>query len=394
MQSPIKRVLAVAGGCAIALSPLLLSGTANAAPLVHKTWYVSSRGSDTHSGTSCLLGFATIAHAVSVAAQGDTIVVCPSSKPYLQGNVMIPPGKGLTLKGQGNPVINATGKTNGILIEADETTVEDLTVENASNAGIEADDVSHGTIAHNDLRDNTIGILILGSSYVDVLENLTDDNAQTGIVLTDTLSLGVVALSPITPDKLGSICAHNVVSENIADHNGGQGILLLGNAPIPSGVFDNKVISNTTDSNGFGIKPLPAPAGILLTAGSPLGSVFDNTIASNEGQDNAGPGISLIGGPAVTSGPDRITPDAKPGNMNGNVITKNALGINNTDVTTGPDTDTTGIMVSSALPLVAHVYQNLIQGDFYGIWATSTISPKLLFFNNVFIGVVVPVFIA
>lgn len=393
MQGPIKRALAAAGGCAIVFSPLLLSGRADAAALAHVTYYVAGNGSDSHTGASCPTGFATIAHAISVAGSGDTIIVCPSGTPYAQGNVVVPPGKNLTIMGRGHPVINATGKTNGIVVEANETTIEDLTVENANNAGIEVEHVLHGLISRNDLMGNTDGILILDSSYVDVLDNLTHDNSQAGIVLSDTVAPAAVA--PVTPDALPVFqSAHNVVSKNIADHNGGQGILLIGYLAAPSGVFDNKVISNTTDSNGFDISALHGPAGILLTSGTPVGNVFRNLIASNEAEGNAGPGISLIAG-AVVSGPRQITPDKPSANLNRNVITKNALGINNVGVATGgPDTETTGIYLSSPAPLVAHVYDNLVNGDFYGTWATNTIGPKLLFFNNVFLGVVVPVFIA
>src|ERR1700739_3865999 len=121
-----------------ALLPLGASA-ADAAPL---HWQgplsVATTGSD--SGNCQQSSCKTLGYALAKASPDDTIVVYPGTYPESgNANVVSPSLTGLkirSVRSAARTVIDATGNTNGILIEASGVSVTGLTVENAKLEGI------------------------------------------------------------------------------------------------------------------------------------------------------------------------------------------------------------------------------------------------------------------
>jgi hypothetical protein len=99
--------------------------------------------------------YTTIGAAVAAASPRATIIVCPGS--YSE-DVVIPTGKPLTLKGVGNPIINALNLTNGLQILASDSTVEGFTIGYATGEGIlvGAQPGLGGTVYGATIRNNTV----------------------------------------------------------------------------------------------------------------------------------------------------------------------------------------------------------------------------------------------
>ena len=431
MRSPIRGILAVTGGTAAALVPFLGYGTAHAAVRFARTIYVSPNGGGRPTGGSCASGLPSIQEAVSKAGPGDTVIVCPSLRPYQEPDITIKT-PGITLEGQGKPIIDAdpSGPGDGIIVEADDVLVAGLYVEEAPECGIEVNGADHVQIIGNTLAGNGAGLCIVDSSFVFAHENTASENDVFGIGVLDSLpdtKTDLTSKSPASSD--------NVIADNVTDKNGDVGILLgstgaaFDDTAAPAltsggdgGVFDNKVIHNVVEGNGRvplaeRAEAMPAPvvthaAGILLTndfeaaaakEADPLGNgnVFDNLVAYNTLVDNGGPGVSLLDETETVS---KMLAKPRPGNMNDNTITANNIQQNNTLPSLSPEPvsakakaatilRTTGILLESTSPVVVHVLNNLINDNFYGIVATDNVSPLTGLQFNVFLKVLVPVFI-
>ena len=176
---------------------------------------------------------------------------------------------GLTIKSIGSAartVIDATGNTNGILIQASGVSVTGLTVKNANREGILAEpppsswpkgptsapaDISHVTIAgnvvvHNDRAYDTSlppmsacpssptdtddcgeAIHLLGVSWSKVIGNNVSNNVG-GILVSDG---GLPTTSTGAPTSVGP-AAHNLIAYNLsADNKFDCGVTLPGHDP-------------------------------------------------------------------------------------------------------------------------------------------------------------------
>lgn len=112
------------------------------------TLYVSTQGLDSPGCGRLAHACATIGYALGQASAGDRILVEPgvyleSENPGGAPNVIAPSLTGVTLAADrahganpANTVIDATGESQGIVIQANGATVEGLTVENAQLQGI------------------------------------------------------------------------------------------------------------------------------------------------------------------------------------------------------------------------------------------------------------------
>lgn len=322
--------------------------------------------------------YPTIGAAVSAAANGATIIVCPGTYP---GGVVV--SKTLSVVGLGHPVINATGDNNGVQVLASGSKIQGLTVENATGEGIlvglAQTAVSHvtvrgNTVKHND-RGNPTGAVITTSSYPecntvqgvpgDCGEGIHLANAFDSTVVGNTVTAnsGGILLSDDTGPTHGNLVESNDVYGNVLD----CGITIAGHVPAAvGGVYDNKILGNRVTGNGVAGQG----AGVLLATevpgnGTPGtgGAVYDNLVQGNYLAGNG------LGGVTVHS-------HALDENLNGNTITGNVIGTNNLDpdrdfVGFGPqffDGQTTGVLVAAVSNVAITIAHNLIFNNVNGLW--------------------------
>lgn len=404
-------------------STFLAGGVASAAPRHDvlapqgETLYVTATGSDSGACESVSEACATIGYALSQASHGDRVLVGPgtyaeSANPGGGVNTITDRLSGLTLASNPdmggsatNTIIDATGKSNGIVVRANEVTVKGFSVVKAQLEGIlvEPDpskwpatptaDAAHlrfvtiagNHVEHNDLAYDTTapnpfaacpssptdgddcgeGIHLLGTSYSHVIGNLVAHNVG-GILVSD----GGLPTATGGPTSVGP-ADHNVIAWNTSIDNAfdcgitlpshdARAVAMSGpNAGQPqpelAGVYDNRVFHNVSSNNGG--------AGLLDAAPYPGTGAYDNSFSHNVVKDNGEGGFQLHS-------------HAPFQDLNGNHIVDNYFGINNKagDTDSG-DLATTGIILfSAAIPLTDTVVAgNTIAHDTYGIWKTANV---------------------
>jgi parallel beta-helix repeat protein len=351
--------------------------------------------------------YSTIGAAVSAAAAGDTVLVCPGTYREL---VTVPAGKPLTIEGAGHPVVDAaglsdtaTGQYSGVLIQAQGTTVEGLTVENALGEGILAQGSNAAPVTHVTIRDNKVKGNDQGNPSGGVISTspYAECNAAGGVPgdCGEGIHLWTVADSVVSGNDVsgngggilltdefgpthGNLIAGNTVTGNafdcgvtLAGHNPGAA---PGGVPAPAaaGVYGNTVAHNVSAGNGV----RGEGGGVLLATPLPGGAVYDNKVIGNYLTGNALSGVT-------------VHSHAPGEDLNGNVVSGNVIATNNVngDREGAPfDTETTGVLVRSVSPVSITVAGNVISGDTYGIWSTSTATVTGAA-HNVFVRVGTPV---
>ncbi len=382
---------------------LLLAGAAATAPASAatvsegdgRTFFVSSRGSDSNS-CSASAPCATIGRAVSLAETGDTVLV---AKGEYHEDVLI--SVGLTLRGAGQPTIDATGLANGVVIRGEAAAgakVSGFTIENATFEGILVQQTRDITIEHNTVRSNDQGIFLPP-------EQQTGECAAHGPIPGDCgegLHLWSVTGAKVANNRIannsGGILltdesgptAFNLLFENtVVDNQYDCGITIAGHNPaaapggVPNpdagGIYSNVVSHNHADRNGVAGQG----AGILLAGAGPGTAVYNNLILDNEASGNGLAGLTLH---SHTPGQD----------LNGNVIVGNQFSHDNLDgdfdFAPATDSETTGIFLASAAPLTGTVVKNnVIRDVHFGIW-TLNVPPIPVNANHFASDVAVPVF--
>lgn len=422
----VTACTAVAGG-AFATSAVAHGGRHSRGNWHHQpapaSLYVSPTGASANSDSSCTqAGYSTIQSAVTAAAPSSTVIVCAGT--YAEDVTV---AKALTLRGE-EAVIDATGKTNGILITASNVSVDGFTVRNAIGEGIlamgtanpslvpvgspagsitgvpiSAISITHDVVQGNDKGGPTSsytecqtvgqepGDCGEGVHLMSVANSTVSGNYVTGN------SGGILVTDEFGPSH-GDVIERNLVTDNASDcgitmpsHNGlAVNPATLAPNPTLGGVYDNTVRGNVVVDNGltgFG-------AGVLVAAPFPGSASYDNDIESNVIEGNGISGVTL----------HSHAPGAFIG---GNQIEHNLIGVNNLTGDTplspasGPgaapvqfqaDMQTTGILVwSLATPTDITISGNTILGDAIGIWMNPTISDPTAAADNTFEGVTTPV---
>jgi parallel beta-helix repeat protein len=369
VRRPVRTLSALFGAIALAVAFMVLgAGTASAAPSVLRV------GCGHHS-------YPTIGAAVSAAVSGETIVVCPGTYP---GGVVV--SKTLSIVGIGHPVINATGRFNGVHILASGSSIQGLTVENAIGEGIlvglattPVSDVTirGNTVTHND-QGNPTGANITTSSYpqCNAANNVPGDcgegihlaNAFDSTVAGNTVfgNSGGILLSDDTGPTYGNLVEFNDVFGNVFD----CGITLAGHVPAAvGGVYGNTILGNRVTGNGIkgqggGVLLATAVPGFVPGVNpGPGGAVYDNLVQGNYLADNGLGGVTLHS-------------HASGENLNGNTVTGNVIGTNNLD----PDMDfvsfgaqffdgkTTGVIAIAVSNVTITIKHNVISNNVNGIW--------------------------
>ncbi len=392
MPGRVARLAATVPLIMAALGATAVSPSAAAAPA---TLYVSYLGSDSNACTQAA-PCATISHAVSIANAGDTIQVAHGT--YHEDVTLT---QSLNLIGMGNPIINASQLTNGVVVSgagAAHSLVQGFTVENATFEGILVENTTNVTIKGNTVKNNDQGMFLppaqqtgecmaVGEIPGDCGEGLHLMSVQNSQILNNlvTGNSGGILVS----DELG-VTAHNLIAGNRSLNNVFDcGITIVAHLPMAAGggVFDNTVLGNV--ANGDGVQG--EGGGILLASGAPGGGVYNNRILFNTAVGNGLAGITIHN--HAIPGP--------PSDTNGNVIVGNTVRNDALDGcgTGSPgdcefgDTHTTGILVGAdSTPITGTVIAgNNIGNVYYGIF-TQNVPVTIPVGANHFSNVTVPVF--
>ena len=358
------------------------ASSTTAAPQASPQLYVSIAGSDANSGSSSA-PLRTISRAIALAKPGQTIIVDPGTYNE-QINITSP----VTLEGENanTTIINASGYMNGINIighGANGTVVSNLTVENADNHGIYAQDVGNVRILHNIVEHNGVSATVCpqpptkptGPCIIDdkALELVGTDNAtvENNTVIHNLADGGiaVVDLGVLNPGSLVSthIIANaidnKIIGNKVLYNKGGCGIII---SSKNTGTIGNKVIDNTVEFN---------PAGIIVGAGTPDSATLNTIVENNTAFNNFLPGI--------------IVHSAAPGAVISNtIVLSNKVGENGNFIEVGA-LNKTGILVSGDAMPVSNITikNNNVSNEYYGIWLRNAQYAILL--NNTFANITV-----
>lgn len=332
-----------------------------------KTLFVSPTGSDAGACTKTA-PCKTIGAAVAKAARADTVLVKHGT--YAEQVTII---KDVVLLGAGKPVIDAAGKSNGVLIKgagARGTKVSGFVVEHATFEGILAVHTAGVSIAKNTVKNNDLGTKAAHPKGECAPVGSVPGDCGEGIhlmsVLHSSLSGNVTTGNDggiLVTDELGPT-AHNLIVGNRAVNNVFDcGITIAGHnpkafvhgKPQPSkgGVYDNIVRGNV--ANGNGVKGFGG--GILLAAPAPGMAVYDNKVTGNTANGNGLAGVVLH---AHAPGED----------LNGNKIVGNHVSHDGlTPDSAVNEKGTVGILIGSVTPLTGTVISgNVISNTHFGIW--------------------------
>ncbi len=353
----------------IAIAPALAVGllaagaaTAHAAATGHAdscdTYYVSPWGQSGDSDYSCdTAAHSSISAAVAAASACDTVVVCGG---IYRAEVII--SKPLNLIGREGAVIDAAGQARlnvgGVLpgsigigvVGTHDVRVAGFKVEDAGFDGILVWSSSYVSVTSNVVVHNgTLGVNLNGSSLSHVTNNLSEYNAGGGFLVADDLGR----------------TSHNEVSRNVASHNpGGGGVIVAGHST--KGVIDNLVSHNVLTDNGW--MRSDSGGGVVIATNMAKETVADNLVTANNIHGNGLAGVTIHG--------------HLPGqNLNGNWITDNQIGMNDTlgdpiglavspmsKNMSVPDNRTTGILIGTASPIRVRISGNTIHDDHFGVF--------------------------
>jgi nitrous oxidase accessory protein NosD len=402
----------------VCLAPAVASASRSHKPPASPTLFVNGSILSGYGHNSCsTAAYTTIDEAVTAAAPGSHIVVCPGtynegvqidkplvltgldavidagSSPFGNGvQIAGPGGSGSTIKGfkiekakfegilvgtapVATSTIGGAPATGGIPV-SDVKIADNVLVENGTGFGSEAGQCFSTPEAPGDCGE-TIHLVSVTDSIVE--GNYVADNVG-GILMTDEFG-----------PTSGNIVRDNQTIDNTHD----CGITLAGHSsaavnPITglptgaAGVFDNVIEHNVSNGNGVAGQG----AGILLGGGAPFAGVYGNVIRDNLASGNGLSGVTLH--------------QHLAGDLNGNVIEGNTLVNDNLDgdfdFAAASATETTGILVASGAPpkavlppelLPGPITGTIIRGNRFfdvkvGIWTLGIDKTSTLISHNVF----------
>jgi parallel beta-helix repeat protein len=397
------------------------------------TLKVSPGGHDT--GNCQVSNCLTLGYALSQAHATNTILLEPGTYPSAQNpsgtsDTVGPTLTGLTIASDpgasgsaSNTILDATGAANGLVINANQVTINGLSVLNADNEGIcvtpsspsihgclfappatpaAPTSVTGALIENNIVNNNDACINHPSAADCPQPPNPFDDYGETihlQSVANSTVSnnvvennVGGILLTDEVGPTDGNTLSGNTVSNNAVD----CGITLAGHStdavstggpttgqpqPSKAGVYNNMVVNNTANNNGA--------AGLLAAAGGSGSAVYNNTFNGNTATGNGLAGMTIHSHSPLQD-------------INGNVVTNNVF--SNDALHGGPGggpgdvegppgsanlTQTAGVQVLSVFaPLTGTVIQNnTITNVFYGIWQSALASSSVISGNHISVNV-------
>lgn len=311
----------------------------------------------------------TIGAAVAAAAPGDVIYVWPG---VYKEQVTITQSVSVVAIPGSHTVIDATGLSNGIFIngmsaapmpgvsnvvvsgfDVRDANFEGILVANASNVTLSGNHV-HGNDASLDIgagacpgapafetnegEDCGEGIHLMGVDHSTIRDNEVDHNS------------GGILTSDETGPSQSNVLSGNFVHDNPYD----CGITFASHPPATSviasakgsyGVWYNTISHNRSWHNGT--QQPGAGAGVGIFAAGPGMTNTGNVVVGNDLRNNGQPGVSMHNHAAPPG-----TPNA---NLNNNVIVGNYISGNAADTGDAATPGTTGINISSRVPITGMV---------------------------------------
>jgi nitrous oxidase accessory protein NosD len=322
---------------------------------------------------------ATISAAVAASSAGDIIEVWPGT--YSE-QVTITKSLSLIAAAGARPVIDATGKSNGIFINGMATApwpgvasviVSGFTIRGANYEGILVANASNVTLLDNRIHNNNKslepsagmcpgiapfetseamdcgeGIHLMAVDHSSVLRNDVHDNSG-GILITD---------------ETGPTSSNLIKGNNVHDNPYACGITMASHpaanasGPIMApnfGISHNVVAHNDSHHNGLGLPG--AGAGVGIFAPGPGAYNNGNVVINNQLHDNGLPGVTMhIHGFAPAPAPSV--------KLNDNQIIGNHIYGNAADTEDAATPGTTGINIYSAAPITGTVIdQNVFENE-------------------------------
>lgn len=322
---------------------------------------------------------ATIGAAVAAASPGDTIQV---ARGVYKEDVRIT--KSLSLVGQDHqqPVIDATGMPNGILVDgrsaAPHTGVANVlisgfTIQNANFEGILVVNASDVTIVGNHVHDNDQSLDIGAGQCpgIPAFETNEGDDCGEGIHLIATSHSSVVrnesaynAGGILLSDETGPTRDNLISGNNVHDNPYDCGITMASHgpalsSPVSFGVVHNTIAHNISEHNGT--QQPGAGAGVGIFAPFPGTTAARNVVIDNELFNNGMPGVALHNHAAAPAPAPAV-------DLNGNVIVGNHIFGNAADTADAATPGPTGINIYSVAPIYGTVIsQNTIDNEAVGV---------------------------
>jgi hypothetical protein len=232
----------------------------------YKTIYVDKSGNDTSGNGSASNAYLTIGKGISVANEGDKIIVGAGTY-----NENISLKSGISIIGAGSSVTTIQGLGSSNVIDgagAQNVTIAGFTITGAGN-----------TYTASDIYcANCNGLIIRECSIV----NNGNSTTSTGISLSGATSNALIERNIITGHGGYGllIYGYTMIRNNIIAHNNDSGIVI-------NGAQKSYIINNVIDSNG---KVVGGLSGMMISGGN---HVIKNNIISNNGTNNPNPGVSV-----------------------------------------------------------------------------------------------------
>ena len=208
------------------------------------TLYVGGGGPD---------NYTSIQDAINDTVDGDTVFVYDDSSPYYE-NLIVTKGIFLIGENMDTTIIDGSGDSNVIYIDADNVYVSGFTIQNGGlefpYGGINIRS-NYSTISDNNLENNFYGIDMYYSENNHIVNNNIANNNQCGIYLegssNNNISENLIDIQPYNGIGFYNSSNNNNIFKNTILNNGFSGVRT-------TGCCGNNIFSNMISKNLVGVR--------------------------------------------------------------------------------------------------------------------------------------------
>lgn len=245
--------------------------------------------------------FAAKLHERLLDAKPGDVIEIPAGKFSFDRSLTLR-ANGITLRGAGmdKSVLSFKGQkagAEGLLVNGDDFTIENLTIEDSKGDGLKVSESKNVTIrgvkvqwtGGSSTKNGAYGLYPVLTKNVLIEDSVAIGASDAGIYVGQ--SDGVIVRRSRAESNVAGIEIENTINadvyENVATKNtGGVLVFNMPNLTQQGGnirVFNNKVIANNTDNfgaKGTPVASVPAGSGIVVNANDDV-EIFDNEVADN-----------------------------------------------------------------------------------------------------------------